>query len=309
MFSRITSRGLWDGSTRTTSVVPTLAPSPGSTPEAIVVDAAIEYLRRYLPAKVAALNALRVSTLKSALAGPFTVPMGAVLRLSSVSQGATPVSIALTSGARTATQIAAEITAAAVPGLTASADVPGRLVLTATAAPAVGAPSIVLVASDVGPTGSNVLFGWSEGGEHFETAALVSPNWRGVVDGRWMTAPDLGQGFWVLLGNRTTRPTFPGVRRDLHNVSVQVEVWRPFSANAPPHRSRETITSCVRAVRELILPLDGRYLGRQGAGDVQLCDISEAVISGDPIGLQEVPGVFFDTARMTITCRVFQRPE
>lgn len=282
--------------------------SPGSTPESIVVDSGIEYLRRYLPAKVAQLNAVRGAVLKSALVEPFTIPTGAVLRLSSVSQEATPVSVALPTGSVTAAALVTAINAAPVPGLTASADSAGRLVLTA-AAPATGAPSIALVARDVGPTGSNEAFGWSEGGEHVQTSALVSPTWRGVVDGRAMTAPDMGQGFWVLFGNRTCRPTYPGVRRDLHTVTVALEVWRPFSASAPPHRSREAITSCVRAVRELILPVDGRYLGRQGAGDVQLADISEAVIAGDPFQLPEVPGVFFDWAKLTLTCRVFQRPE
>ena len=187
----------------------------------------------------------------------------------------------------------------------------GRLVLTGPA-PVAGTASVVLVARDTNgtaPTGSNTAFGWSEGGEHTQTAALVSPNWRGVVDGRAMTAPDMGQGFWVLLGNRTTKPTHPGVRRNTFQVTIQCEVWRPFSVNAPPHRTREGITACVRACRELVLTEDGRYLGRQGAGDIQLADVSEGVISGDPISLQETPGVLFDWAKFTFTCRVFQRPE
>lgn len=305
-----------DGSLELPTSTDPLPPSPGATPETLVVDALLRYQRRYLPAKVAQLNALRAAELSSALVQPFTIPVGAVLRLSSVSTEATPVSVALPSGSVTAAQLVTAINTAAVPGLTASADSDGRVVLTATATPATGAPSIVIVARDTdgasptaNPTGSNVALGWDEGGEHFETAALVSPSWRGVVDGRFMTAPDMGQGFWLLLGNRVARPTFPGVRRDLHTVTVQAEVWRPFSASAPPHRTREAISSCVRAVRELLLTTDGRYLGRQGAGDIQFADVTEASIPGDPIRLNEVPGVLFDVARLTLTVRVFQRPE
>lgn len=299
----------WTDSTRPlVATATTLSPSPGIGPEQRVVEALSEYWRRYLPAKVAQLNALRASVLKSALAGPFTIPSGAVLKLSAASQEATPTSVTLPTGSVTAAAIAAAINLVPVPNLTASADEAGRLLLTGPA-PAAGAPSVVVVARDTGPTGSNIAFGWSEGGEHVQTAALTSPNWRGVVDGRAMTAPDMGQGFWVFLGTRTTRPTHTGVRRNTFQVTIQCEVWRPFSAHQPPHRSREGITACVRACRELVLTEDGRYLGRQGAGDIQLADVSEGVISGDPISLQETPGVLFDWAKFTLTCRVFQRPE
>lgn len=301
----------WSVSTEplVSTAAPILAPSIGSTPEQITVDALLDYLRRHLPAKVAQLNPLRAASIKSALVGPFAVPAGAVLRLSATSQESAPTEVALTSGARTAAQVVADIAAASVPGISATADAAGRLVLTATATPVVGAPSVVVVARDNGNTGSNVAFGWSEGGEHIETPALVSPSWRGIVDGRPIAAPDMGQGFWVMLGNRSSVPEKSGARWDLFKVTVSVEVWRPFGANAPPHRTREAITACGRAVRELLLSADGRYLGRQGAGDVQYTDVSRVEVAGDPIRLNEVPSVLFDTCRMTITCRVFQRPD
>lgn len=286
-----------------------VAPSPGLGPDALAVQALREHLLRYLPAKVAQLNSLRAATLKSALVEPFAIPAGAVLRLSATSQEVAPTDVALTSGVRTSAQVVADITAAAVPGLTASADEVGRVVLTADAAPAVGAPSVVVVARDSGRTGSNEALGWADGGEHYETAALVAPSWRGISDGRPLTAPDMGQGFWLLLLNRTVRPTHPGIRRDTYNVTFQCEVWRPFSANAPPHRSRETISSCVRAVRELIEAGEGRYLGRYGAGDVQLATVTDVSISGEPLTFAEVPGVLFDFAKLTINVRVFQRPD
>lgn len=277
-------------------------------PDAVAVDALVAYLRRYLPAKVTALNALRPAVLTSALAGPYTIPVGAVLNLAAYGGEEPTTAVALTSGSRTAAQVAADIEAIGVPGLTASADTFGRLVLTADDAPEEGVPSCVIVGQDVGPTGSNEVLGWAEGGEHFETQGLVSPSWRGICDGRPLTAPDMGQGFWVMVGNRTAKPTHPGIRRDTYLVTMTVDLWRPWSASAPPHRSREAISSCVRAVRELVEADDGRYLGRQAFGDVQLATVDTVSIAGDPLFLSEVPGVLFDVASLTITVRVFQRP-
>jgi hypothetical protein len=137
--------------------------------------------------------------------------------------------------------------------------------------------------------------------------ALTSPNWRGVTDGWPRTVPDMGQGFWVILGERTVAPTHPGPRRDTFNVTVQAEVWRPISANATPSRSSEALSSAVRAVRELLLSTTGRYLGREGANDVQLADVSRAVLTGVPRTFADQPNVSFDIARLTITVRVFQR--
>lgn len=284
----------------------------GAYPEQIAVDAFIDYLRANLPAKVTAVNLTLAAVLKSALAGPFTIPSGAVLRLSASAQEATPTSVPLTAGSRTAAQLVTDI-GVLVSGITPTADDAGRLVLTA-AAPVAGTPSIVIVAQDTdgattpAATGSNAALGWAEGGEHSEVRALVAPSWRGVCDGWPLTAPDMGQGFWVILGNRTCKPTHPGPRRDTFAFSCAAEVWRPFSTSAPPHRTRAGITACVRAVRELVTTVDGRYLGRQATGDVQLADVSDVAIQGVPLNTG-VPGVMFDVARLNLTCRVFQRPE
>lgn len=284
-------------------------------PESLAVTAVREYLLAKLPAKVSALNVLRAAVLKSALIEPFTVPSGAVLKLSAWSQETTPTSVNLTSGTRTAAQVAADITAAAVPGLTAGVDEVGRLTLTSSSTPAAGAPSVVVVARDsdadgANATGSNAAFGWADGGEHCEVPAIVAPSWRGVTDGKPLASTaDLGQGFWVLLGKRTATPTHPGIRRDTFNVAISVEVWRPFSANAPPHRTREAIGSCVRAVREVIEADDGRYLGRQWANDVQLATLGAVAIDDSIFVLNEMPGVLFDVARLTLNVRVFQRPD
>ena len=282
-----------------------VAPSPGVAPDALVVQALREYLLRYLPAKVAQINALRPAVLKSALAEPYTVPSGAVLQLSAAGHEAAPTAVPLTAGVRTSAQLVADVAAVAPPGLVASTDEAGRFVLTATAAPTSSSPSLIRAAADT--TGANLALGWADGGEHVEMASLQAPSWRGIVDGRPLAVPDMGQGFWVLLGNRTVRPTHPGIRRDTWLVTFAVEVWRPFSSDV--HRSREAISSCVRAVRELLEAGDGRYLGRQGAGDVQLVTVGDVTINGDPLAFQEVPGVLFDLARLTLNVRVFQRPD
>lgn len=283
------------------------------SPEQLVVDAACDFLRRHLPAQVTSINASRFAVLKSASVSPFTIPADAVLRLSAVSPEATPTDVPLTAGVRTSAQVVADITAAAVPGITASEDIAGRVVLTATDAPAVAAPSVVVVARDVNgsnqPTGSNLAFGWSEGGEHVACPAIVAPAWRGVVDGGAITAPDMGGGFWVLLGSRTSSYDGPGIRKDTYNVTVQGQVWRPFGASAVQHRTREAISSCVRAVREVIASdaLGGPYLGRNG--DIQLARVVSATISDLPTQDPAAPGLMWDSAKFSLTCRVFQRPD
>lgn len=280
-------------------------PSPGVAPDALAVQALREYLLRYLPAKVAQLNALRPAMLKAALAGPYTIPSGATLLLSAVGHESTPQSVPLTSGTRTAAQLVADVVAAAVVGITASVDEAGRFVLTSDTAPTETAPSVMVAGADL--TGANLALGWADGGEYVEMASLQAPSWRGVVDGKPLAVPDMGQGFWVSLGNRTVRPTHPGIRRDTWNVAFAVEIWRPFSSQV--HRSREAISTCVRAVRELIESGDGRYLGRQGAGDAQLVTITDVTIKGEPVSYAEVPGIFFDFATLTLNVRVFQRPD
>ena len=280
--------------------------------ESLAVRAAREYLLAYLPAKVSALNALRVATLKAAYAGPYVVPMGATLRVTAVSRVAATTLVTLTSGAAvTATTLAADVNAAAPAGLVASADALGRLVLTSSTVPVDGTPSVVVVGPDA--TGANALFGWEAGGEHVGVSALIAPSWRGVTDGWPVTVPDMGRSFWVLFGDRSTRPLPNEHRRDEHEVSIETVVMLPV-ANASPHRSREAVSSCLRAVRELLLTTNGRYLGRAGEGDVVFSTMSKATIPGKPFafvdsgGKSVLPGVLFDFAQFTLTVRVFQRP-
>lgn len=275
------------------------------SPAQLAVRALREYLLSVLPAKVATINTERAAVLKSGLAGPFTVPASAVLSLA-ITRDGTPADVALTAGSRTAAQVAAEIQAAGVTGITASADTDGRLVLTA-AAPVVGTPSCVAVATD-GGAATNVAFGWAAGGEHLVRAAIEAPTWRGVVDGDWTLAPDRdGGGFWVAIGDRQVRPwpSPTNVRRDEYQVTLTCDIIRRFGANQTPHRDRESIGACVRAVDECLRTTTGRQLGRAADGDIMLVDVASQRIASGPFG--PVNSFLFDVAQMTLTVRVFQR--
>jgi hypothetical protein len=300
------AQAYWNGSTEPIPTLPVIAPSTGMEGEAVVIRALREYLLAYLPGKVAQLNGLRAAALKSATLESFTVPASSSLVLAA-DRSSAGTTVALTSGVRTAAQVAADVNAAAVPGVTATTD-GGRLVLIATATPAQDAPSVVAVkASTVNP-----VFGWDLGGEHVITSGLAAPSWRGVVDGWPVTVPDMGRSFWVILGDRNSVPISPDVRRDEVLVTLDVTVIKP-EANMSPHRSREAISSCVRALRELLTTTDGRYLGRAGAGDVLFTSMSKVNIPGKPFVFSPAQnsafsGVLFDVASFVLTVKVFQRP-
>ena len=240
-------------------------------PEVIAGSALMAYLRLALPAKVAAVNALRAATLQTPVAGTWHVTTGMQLKLSATSRAATPTTVTLPTGAAvTVAQLVTAINTAAVPGMTASADGDGRLVLTATTAPTSTA-SVVALHADT--TGANALLGWDAGGETVITSPLRAPTHRGIRDGYPTTAPDMGQGFWVILGDRDARP-WPSagadIRRGECDVHFVVEVFKP-EANLNAGSNREGITACVWAIRETLQTDVGRYLGH--APDVIRCDI------------------------------------
>lgn len=278
-------------------------------PTQLAVEALRDYLLAYLPAKVAELNALRLPTLQTPVAGPFTIPAGAKLVLSTDRESAGTV-VTLTSGSRTAAQVATDITTAAPAGITAAADVLGRLVLTGTTAPSTTAGSYVLVLPDDqgtggAATGSNEALGWDPGGELDMTSSLRAPGLRGVCDGWPVTAPDMGQGFWVIIDNRVAEPAGGvALRRNLWDVTLSVllakpELFESFS------RDREGINWVMRAVKECILTTDGRYLGREASGDVMGLEVTKEEVAGMPIEFKEVPNALYDTAALTVRVRVF----
>lgn len=276
----------------------------------LAVQALRDYLLAKLPAEVTALNALRAPVLKTPIAGPFSVTAGMEYRLSTVRDdpsGGTlftiPVSTSLT-----AAQIATVINTAAPPGLTASADTLGRLVITGTAPVSGGDPAVVTFLADTNATGSNAALGFDPGGEFVLSSPLVSPTARGVSDGRPSSVPDMGQGFWVIIGDRKAVPVSgSSLRRDLWDVTLSVDLYKPDMLNNV-NRDRSGITGVVRAVSEVLLSTDGRYLGRQAFGDVQGLEVSDLNVYGTPFRWVDAPDLLHDVATMTVRLRIFQLP-
>ena len=274
--------------------------------ELTAIQALREHLLANLPAKVAELNALRAAVLKSAYLGPFTVPAAASLKLGINRDGSSPTTCALTAGSRTAAQVAVDINTAAPPGITASADTDGRVLLTASAAPAQDAPSVVCVYGDT--TGANGPLGWSNGGETVLRSALVAPTFAGILDGWPLAAPDSGQGFWVLFDERQSVQLEP-LRRFEYEVTIPTLLFKP-EMGQETHRTREGISMVVRAVREVLHTVQGRYAGTAGQGSVMLAAVRNVNIPGQAFSFtgKQSANVLFDVASLTITARVFARP-
>lgn len=283
------------------------------TAEAIAVKALREYLLRALPARVTARNTANVAQLVAAKAGPYTVPSSATLTVAA-SRGGAGTAVALTSGSRTAAQIATEVTTAAPSGLTASADDEGRLVLTATAAPTLGAtvaadtPSVVAVLA--GAT-ANPVFGWDAGGESVVTSPLRAPNHKHLRDGWPSRAPDGAAGaFYVILGERqTTLVSDARQQRDEYLVEMVADVFVP--SGTADERTRERITNAVQCIREVVASTEGRSLGAAADG-VLLCRLVRTRIVGMPFSFetrgQPSPSQLFDAATLTFSVRVFVAP-
>lgn len=279
----------------------TLAPSVGVQPEALAARSLRDYLLRWLPAKVAQLNALRGAVVKSATVGPFTVASGNLV-LASAREGAT-TSVTLPTGSVTAAAIATAINTAAVPGVTASADGEGRLVLTG-AAPTEGVASCVSVRTST----NNALFGWPSEGCYDVVTALTAPTWKGVMDGGPQTIPDFGRTFAVVIGDRSAVEV-GGSRADMHTVTLDVSVWVADRANGQ-HRTRESLQSAVRCVRELLDSDDGRTLGRGTVGDILRVQTA-AKMKGTPFQVFDQAKVLVasgEVASLAVTVKTFHRP-
>jgi hypothetical protein len=274
-------------------------------PEQVTVSALREWLVFTLPARVASINATRGAQLKSASAGPFV--LNGVLKLSAVGlDDATPLSINF-SGTYTADDIAFAVNSQ-TPGFVGSVDSWGRLVLTAPAPiDATGSTMCALA----GPL--NAVFGWSTngGGEVVHREWLVAPSWRGVMDGQPLPQQDLGDGFWVIIGDRAAQSnvgTDRGNRRSIFDVTVHVDVMRSLGMNQSPLRDREAISACVRAVREVICDdATKRQLGRAAFGDIIFADVSTTAIAAQAFQANQARGSFyFDVAGLEVTLRVNQ---
>lgn len=271
--------------------------------EQIAASAIRTHLLANLPAKVAAVNALRAASLLATVAGPYTIASGGKLYVSL--EGATAVTVSLTSGSRTAAQIATEVNATVGLSSVAAADALGRLSLTSQTNPTASTSSVGVTS---GTDAANDVFGWDAGGESVARAPLVAPGYRGVADG-WPVLNDLGGGFWVIIGDRESMPAAPGPRVDEYLVGLELAVFCPVT-NVQVHRDREALHSCIRCVRELLLTDGGRQAGRASTGDIVLVTEKAARIPGRPWQFKgnDAPNVMFDVAAFNLNVRVFERP-
>jgi len=203
------------------------------------------YLLRTLPAKVTAINLLRAPVLKSPLAGPFTLPVGGSISLR-IAEGASTQSVSLTSGSRTAAQIATEINATIASA--ASADAQGRLVLTG-AAPTSTTPGVVEVSSSSTAAVMTAL-GFSPGGAKLVRSALGAPGLNGVLDGEFVPM-DPGSGMAVVLGDRSVEPRSSNVRDDMRRVAFKVQVLAAEPSNNFDS-FMELLNAATRCVREVL---------------------------------------------------------
>lgn len=277
-------------------------------PEALACEKLREYLLRYLPSRVTTVNAARAAVLRAPKAGPYVVQVGDELSVRSASGAA---AVVLPDGvAVSASDIATAINAAPVPGITASADTEGRLVLTATAAPS-GTTTSVAAVTESSSTDCNAIFGWPSGGFAVRRSPLAAPNANGVMDGWPVTVPDMSQSFVVVLGDRDTQP-LGGFRRDMYTVTVELAVWA-VEPTSQGHRSRDFIQSAVRCVREVLESDDGRTLGRGSSGDIQHVSIGRVRVRGMPFQVfdesKRLIGPAADVASMQVQMKVFRRPD
>ena len=297
-----------------TPTLPSSVSSYSNKPEVVAAKALIDYLVLFLPPKVAELNTLRAAVLQTPGVGTglnygWALSSGMQLRLSAVSRTHAGTVVTLPTGAAVApSTIAAAINTTPVPGLTASVDPEGRLLITSNTAPTTGNSGVYLLADS---TGGNAALGFDMGGESVMTSPLRAPGRRGVRDGYPTTAPDMGQGFWVILGDRDARP-WPSagadIRRGECDVHFVVELFHP-AANTNAGHSREGISACLWAVREVLQTNIGRQLNRGGIGDIIRADIGVTRIAGRPFSFSNSnsPNVICDVAALEVTVRTFQR--
>lgn len=280
-------------------------------PEALAASALRDFLLLNLPAQVATVNAARAAVLKAPNAGPYTVPSGATLHISIADKAGADSDILLTSGSRTAAEIAVEVNAA-VTGI-AAADDDGRLVLTSTSAPVSGTPSVMAVGADT--TGANAALGWSTAGDFAITSAIVAPTPRGVCDGLplegYFDPAASGSGrVLVTIGDREAVPTGANPRRDEYDVTLDVGVFRaePFQLVS---QTREGIQAALQCVRGVLFTDTGRYLGRGGTGGVIGTFERSCRIAGRAFQFRGADGSaaspIFDAANLKLLVRVFGR--
>lgn len=286
------------------------------SPEATAAKALRDWLLWKLPASCVAVNLTRAATLRATQPGPYVIPVDAVLKVSVADKAGATSSAPLTSGSRTATQVAADVNAI-VPGL-ASVDSADHLLLTSTNAPSFDSSlahtvSVVAVGGDA--TGANAALGWDVSGEHCITTPLVPPGLKGVANGfplgGFFDPSQLGKGrVLVTIGERVGEMVDGNPRRFEWNVTLDVGIFR-----AEPQQvvwqTREHIEAALEAVRAVLVTDEGMRLGAPALG-IMYGRIPSTRITGWSFKQQragESPaGAQFDGVSAKFLCRVYQAP-
>lgn len=279
-------------------------------PEQIAAIACREWLLLGMPAKVAEVNATRFAYLKAPWAGPFAIASGATLGVNVTANSDTFVNVALTSGSRTATEIAADINGTSGLSGVATVDSADRLTLTSPTAPTTSAASKIALRGNA--IDINTTLGFTKGGEKCVTTALVAPGNQDIIDG-WPLLSDLvsrGPGtVVVIIGDKLTKEA-DNIHKDQHTVTMDVSVMRIEPASQI-HRNREHLYAAVRCVRELMVSTSGRQFGRADVGDIMRVRPSRgARITAKPLrfgGKDVTPNPYFDGAVFNVEVVVHER--
>lgn len=272
---------------------------------ALTARALREYLLAALPAQVTTRNAARAATLTTPQAGPWTIPASGAITVSL--DNTTFATVSLTSGSRTAAQIASEVNATGGLSGVASALSDGRLRFTATSAPS-GSDSASVVALGEDATGANLALGFDPSGEVCVRAPLIAPTSKGVCDGEPQVLDPFAAGrMLVVIGDREDVAVPNELRRDERLATLAVLVYVPL-LRQDYHASREEIQAAVECIVDAISTTSGRQLARSADGDVGFVQVKSVKVAGSSFADPRQPNYLFDVARLAVTARVFQRP-
>lgn len=263
--------------------------------ESFACEVLRDYLLRKLPAKVAEVNATRAAVLKAARVSPYAVTDD--IEAGADVDAESPV--ALDTGTRTALEVAGDFTLDAPAGLAASVETIGsatRFIISATAAPVEGTPSVVSLA----PGMANRAFGWGEGGKTIIRSALVAPDDDGVHNGH-PSGMRFGQGgsFQVVLGKRSTAPV-ANIRRDMHVIDIATEIVT-CEPTQDIEAAREYCEAAIRCVREVLA--EDRTLD----GQAQLVEWPSMMFTPHTMQFEGAVSALLAVANMTLRVRLFER--
>jgi hypothetical protein len=287
-------------------------------PSAVAVDALIAHLRNKLSASVVTVNSERYSEVLVPKKGSYVVPVGDYwigvgvdTDLNSGVAGFWPVP----AGTYTAQQLATHLNSEPVfdpwSGLPTSVVWFYEDSRLGAKWPASAGPIVVLGGLDAGFSTADLLapiLGVGADGVASGQPNIIAPSYEGICDGFPLLVPDMGSGFWVIIGDREAAPDDgSSLRRDSWTVRTSLHIMRPSYANER-HRTREPISACLDAVRRCLLTDEGRQLGKAATGEIQIVEITSERVGGTALRFEEMQNVLFDTASLDVAIRVYQRP-